>query len=240
MMEVAVGVKKLLLQQSNLQYMELPLLVYRLSGWLLDVIFIFTCWVALKKVLLWKEYYSYFLAYILSMTILELIYTVTALVLTNNLFLDYIYVTLEFILLGFFLKGIIKFSWVNILVITCSILFVLFQFFNAFWGQGIKDYNSYGALINNLYLISLSLLAFTLIFKRTINKDLFKIPDSWFVLGIFLIYSSIILFDSIYSLAVSKKEHDGILYAVLSTQNVLKSLFICCFIKGISLINYRN
>jgi hypothetical protein len=220
--------------------MELPLLIYRLSGWSQDLVLIITCWVALKKISFWKGYYSYFLAYVLSITVLELVYAVSAFLLSNNLFLDYIYVTLEFILLGFFLKGIIKFSWINIFVIACSILFVLFQFFNAFWGQGIKDYNSYGALINNLYLIFLSLLALTLIFKRTINRSLFNIPDSWFVLGILLIYSNIIVFDWIYSLAVSKKEHDGMLFAVLSTQNVLKSLFICCFIKGISLIKHRN
>lgn len=220
--------------------MELPLLIYRLSGWSQDLILIIICWMALKKVSFWKGHYSYFLAYILSITILEIIYAVSAIFLKNNLFLDYIYVTLEFILLGLFLRGIIKFYWINIFILSCSVLFVLFQFFNAFWGQGIKDYNSHGALINNTYLIFLSLLAFSLIFKKVVNKNMFNVPDTWLVLGILLIYSSIILFDYIYSLAVSKKEHDGMLYAVLSTQNVLKSLFIGCFIKGITLINHRN
>lgn len=211
------------------------LLLYRLSGWSQDIVWLVLCWVALKKRSYWKGYKVYFLAYILCISFLELVYTVTALVLTNNLFLDYFYLTIEFVLLGFFLKGTISKKWVDYFVITASICFVLFQVFNAFWGQGLTNYNSYGTFISNVYLSGLAILALTELFRSKLNKSLFINPISWLALGILLIFSSIIIFDYLYGLTVPYK-NDLMLYGILITQNVLKSFYLLTFFKGISLL----
>jgi hypothetical protein len=189
----------------------------------------------LRRKWYWKQYKAFFLAYAISVTIFEIIYAITALTLSNNLFLDYIYIPFELVLLSFFLRGIIKKKWIDYLVYSASVFYVLFAFFNAFWGEGYEAFNSYGALISSLYLTFLSGLSFYILAKRNVNKRLFSSTESWLVFGIFLIYTSIIIFDYIYGLAVPYK-NDTILYVVLITQNFLKSFFLFFYIKGISLI----
>ncbi|RYU93789.1 hypothetical protein [Emticicia agri] len=215
--------------------MDFTLGLYRFSGWSQDIVWLLICWMMLRRKWYWKQYKAFFLAYAISVTIFELIYAITALTLTNNLFLDYIYIPLELMLLGFFLKGIIKLKWIDYFVYAASVIYALFAIFNAFWGEGYENYNSYGALISSLYLTFLSGLSLFILFKRNVNKRLFSMPESWLVFGIFLIYTSIIIFDYIYGLAVPYK-NDTILYAVLITQNFLKSFFLFFYIKGISLI----
>lgn len=215
--------------------MDFTLVLYRVSGWSQDIVWLIICWMMLRRKWYWKQYKAFFLAYVISVTIFEIIYAITAIMLSNNLFLDYVYITLEFILLNFFLKGIIKLGWIDYVVYGVSILYSLFAVFNAFWGEGYENYNSYGTLINSIYLTFLSGLTLFVLTKRNVNRRLFSLTESWLVLGIFLIYSSIIIFDYIYGLAVPYRD-DTILYIVLITQNFLKSFFLVFYIKGITLI----
>lgn len=215
--------------------MDFTLGVYRISGWSQDIVWFIICWMMLRRKWYWKQYKAFFLAYAMSVTIFEIIYAITALTLTNNLFLDYIYIPLELILIGFFLKGIIKLKWIDYFVYVVSVLYSLFAIFNAFWGEGYENYSSYGALISSLYLTFLSGLGLFILVKRHVNKRLFSLPESWLVFGIFLIYTSIIIFDYIYGLAVPYKD-DMILYIVLITQNFVKSFFMFFYVKGVSLI----
>jgi hypothetical protein len=208
------------------------LLLYRLSGWSQDIIWLVLCGLAIYKMSYWKGHKFYFLTYALSMAFLEIVYAITALIYTNNLFLDYLYIPLEFVLLGLFLKGEIQQKRVDYVVNIASVIFIGFEIYNFFWGQGFENFNSYGAAINNVYLITLSLIAFTMLVKQKANKKLFNNPISWLVLGIFLIYSSIILGDYVYGLAVPYKD-DGILYVLLTTQNIVKSMCLLAFIRGI-------
>lgn len=216
--------------------MDLALILYRISGWSQDIVWLVICWMILKRRWYWHEYKAFFMVYALAICIFELIYAVSAIALNNNLFLDYIYAIVEFVLLSFFLKGIIRQVWVSYFVSIASLLFTSFEIFNAFWGQGYKNYNSYGALINNIYLIFLSGFSLFLLAKRHINKKLFSITESWLVIGIFLIYTSIMIFDYIYGLAVPY-QNDALLYTVLIAQNFLKTFFLFFYINGIQRIS---
>jgi hypothetical protein len=215
--------------------MNTSLILYRLSGWSQDIIWLIVCWQAIQRKWYWQKHTKYFFIFIITITVLELIYAITAVLMPNNLFLDYIYIPIEFILLGFFLQGIIKVKRLKRIVLFCSILFVGFQIYNAFWGEGLDNFNSYGAPINSFYLIILSAWACSVSFRNSMSKSLFKTPESWFVVGILLNFSSVIIFDLLYSQAVPYK-NDTLLYGILITQNFLKCIFILFFLKGISLI----
>lgn len=212
--------------------MDSSLFIYRLSGWSQDIILIIVCFQAFKKYWFWKNHYRYFLYYLLIITFLEIIYAITALILSNNLFLDYIYITIEFVLLSLFLRGIIGELWLKKVILFMAVLFTFFQIINAFWLEKIENFNSYGATVNSLYIVALSLWSLTVISKQNFKKNIFDLPVSWFVFGLLLIFSSILLFDYLYSLAVPYK-NDRLLYAVLTTQNFLKSFFIGFFLIGI-------
>jgi hypothetical protein len=212
--------------------MDISLLLYRLSGWSQDLIWLIVCWLAIRKYWYWQKHYRYFLIYIIAMTVLELIYAISAILLTNNLFLDYIYITIEFIVVSFFLKGIIKIQWLDIFIVISSIIFLIFQVLNAFWLQGFENYNSYGTTVNCLYLFVLATWAYTLLNQKKIPNNIFSQPETWFVLSIALINLSVLLFDLLYALAVPYK-NDSLLYTILILQNCIKSIYICLFIKGI-------
>ncbi|UTA67240.1 hypothetical protein [Emticicia sp. 21SJ11W-3] len=215
--------------------MDFTLGLYRFSGWSQDVIWLLICWMMLKKGGYWTGHKMFFLLYALSTAFFEIVYAITAITLSNNLFLDYWFIALEFVVLSFYLRGVIKLKWINVTVYILCLAFVGFSVYNSFLGQGFNNYNSYGTLINSLYLTFLSGLGLFMLAKRYINKRLFSLTESWLVLGVFLIYSSIIIFDYIYALSVPYK-NDTILYAVLIVQNFIKSFFLIFYIKGIMLI----
>lgn len=215
--------------------MSFTLALYRFSGWSQDLVWLVICWMMLKRGGYWKGYKFSFLLYAITTSIFEIIYAITAITLSNNLFLDYLFIALEFVLLCFYLKGIIGLKWMDFIVYIICLVFVLFSGYNSFFGQGFKNYNSYGTLINSLFLTIISGLSLFVLAKRYINKRLFSLTESWLVLGIFLIYSSIIIFDYIYALAVPYG-NDTILYSVLIVQNFIKSFFLIFYIKGILII----
>ncbi|WP_460474015.1 hypothetical protein [Emticicia fontis] len=215
--------------------MDVTLVLYRISGWSQDIVWLFICWMILKRRWYWTQYKSFFLVYAISVTIFEIVFAITALTMSNNHFLNYMYSTLEFIILSFFLKGIIQFKWIHYFVYVASIVFLLITFFYAFSGVGYANYNTYGSLIKNLYLTILAGLSLFVLSQRNVNRRLFSLAESWLVFSIFLIYMSIIIFDYLFGLAVPYK-NDTILYAVLITRNFLKSFFLFFYIKGIFII----
>lgn len=212
--------------------MDTSLFLYRLSGWSQDILLIVVCFTAYKKYWFWKKHYQYFFFYLIIITLLELVYAVTALILSNNLFLDYIYITIEFILLGFFLRGVIGEFWLKKIILAVSVFFAIFQIFNAFWIEKIENFNSFGATINSFYIVALSIWSLTVIAKQNFNKNIFDLTVTWFVFGLLLNFASVLLFDYLYSLAIPYK-NDELLYAILTTQNCLKSVFIGLFMVGI-------
>ncbi len=211
------------------------LLTYRLSGWSQDIVWILIFWSAWKRKAYWTMYRRYFLLYISFITVFELVYALTAVLLENNLFLDYIYITVEFTLLGLFMGGIIRVRWLNILIRIAAGLFILFQSFNAFWGEGLENYNAYGALINNLFLTFLSVISLYRLFITNIGRPLYTDPIPWFVTGILLIFTSILLFDYLYAQAISYRS-ESVLYIIVISQNLLKTLFLFFFLRGVSII----
>lgn len=215
--------------------MPLPLILYRLSGWALDLVFIILCSRAIQKRWFWVAHYRFLFYYFILITLQELASTVTALLMTNNLFLTYLYTPTEFVLLGLYMNGIFKKKLLSTLIYILSLFFVFFNIYNALGGEGLETANNFGSIINNLYLITLAIFSFTKLFKDIGDKKLFERVDSWFVLAILLIYILCLLADYLYALVLPHKFNNW-LYAILITQNILKSCFLIFYLKGISLI----
>lgn len=208
--------------------------LYRLSGWSQDIIWIGICWLISQRPTLWKKHYLFFSLFAITITLLEIIYAITAITLTNNLFLDYLYIPIEFFCLSLFLKNIIKNQWLDRLIVPTIIVFISFQIFLAFWEDGYKSYNRYGVMFNNIGLITLSIWALSKLAKKRLSRSFLSGTDEWITVGILLIYSSIIIFDYLYSLALPYKS-DSLLYFILISQNFLKSTFLYFYFRGIQL-----
>ncbi len=213
-------------------------LLYQFSGYSQYVIWLIILYLAFQKRYFWKANNRFFFYYIIATIFHELASIVTSYIVESNLFLSYISTPMDVMLLGLFLKGIIKNKSISNFINVFSILFVLFEVYNAVWGQGFFYSNSYGNFIENLYLVALSLWAYTVLFKEVDGKNIFKKPTAWFVLGILLIYATVLLSDYLYSISLELR-NDNILYAVVIIPNFLKSAYLLLYLKGISLIEKK-
>jgi hypothetical protein len=215
--------------------MTLELLLYRFSGWLLTAVWLLLSVRALRKRSVFTGKYRYFLIFLLSITFIELVAAVTAPLVSNNLFLDYPYITIEFVMLGLFLAKIINIDFITRLVRAASVLFVLFQITNAFWLQGLESYNSYDDYVNNAYLFMLSVWALTVLYRKNLGRSILAVRDSWFVLGILSIYLLIAVVDFLYDMALPY-QNDHFLYIVLISGNILKSGLLILYYKAIRMM----
>jgi hypothetical protein len=218
--------------------MNIPLQIYRLSAFIQNAIWLVLCYAAFQKRWFWKAHYRYFYWFLLVITFLEITTTIFAFTerfRSNNLFLGYLYAPCEFIFLGLFLQGIIKNRYITIFAYVASFLFVTFELFKAFWDKGYLHHNNLGNTILNLYLIALSLWAYTTLFKEVDGKNIFKNPVTWFVLGILLIYATDTLTDLLYGIAIPLK-NDNILYGIRITHNFLQCSYLLLYLKGIKQI----
>jgi hypothetical protein len=211
------------------------LFLYRFSGWLLTAVWLFLSFQALRRRGAWNGKYRYFLVFLLSISLIELLAAITAPLLSNNLFLDYPYITIEFVMLGLFLARIIDIGFITRLVNIASVLFVLFQIANAFWLQGLESYNSYGEYVNNAYLFMLSVWALTVLYRQNLGRSILAVRDTWFVLGILGIYLLIAVIDFLYDMALPY-QNDHFLYVVLISGNFLKSGLLMLYYKGIRMM----
>ncbi|GGM96450.1 hypothetical protein GCM10010967_32640 [Dyadobacter beijingensis] len=211
------------------------LFLYRFSGWLLTAVWLFLSVQALRNRGAWTGKYRYFLVFLLSIAFIELVAAITAPLLSNNLFLDYPYITIEFVMLGLFLARIIDIGFISKLVYGASIVFVLFQIANAFWLQGLESYNSYGDYVNNAYLFMLSVWALTVLYRQNLGRSILAVRDSWFVLGILSIYLLIAVVDFLYDMALPYR-NDHFLYVVLISGNLVKSALLLLYYKGIRMM----
>ncbi|MCF0069597.1 hypothetical protein LZD49_03885 [Dyadobacter sp. CY261] len=215
--------------------MSSELILYRFSGWLLTAVWLFLSVQALRNRRAWTGKYRYFLGFLLSISFIELVAAITAPLMSNNLFLDYPYITVEFVMLGLFLSRIIDIGFITRLVQIASVFFVVFQIANTFWRQGLEGYNSYGGYVNNAYLFMLSVWALTVLYRQNLGRSILAVRDSWFVLGILSIYLLIAVVDFLYYMALPY-QNDHFLYVVLIAGNFLKSSLLMLYYKGIRMM----
>ncbi|MES2797393.1 MAG: hypothetical protein V4683_15585 [Bacteroidota bacterium] len=212
--------------------------LYEISGYIQYAIWLILLYLAFQKRWFWKAYYRFFYFYLAGNVVLlffQIISTYTPQFKYNNQFFGYIFTPFEFVTLGLFLKDIINEKLISKYIIFSNILFIIFNAYNAFWGEGYLNPNSTGIMIENLYLIALSLWSFTVLFKEVDFQNIYSKPVSWFVLGILLYFTTSILASFVYDLAIETK-NDNLLYPIVIIPNFLNSIYLMFYLKGIKLI----
>jgi hypothetical protein len=100
---------------------------------------------------------------------------------SNNLWLSHLYTPIEFFLLTSAYYISLKDRNIRKAIIGSVILFLIFSFVDAFYGEGIRQMNSYTKVLEGSLLIALVLVYFYVIF-RNLNK-LYLDQDPMFVLN---------------------------------------------------------
>lgn len=165
---------------------ELPLLMYRVSGWSVNLATLIIMWYTLRTIKIWQGKYI-FLAIDFCMTaISQLIASASAILAENNLVIDHIIIPLDFALLNFYLMQQYKSPTIKYFTIFIVILFALIQANVSLNLEGYKNYNFLGlyGLTGELFIYSLINLTF--LFKKKTNYSRLRFnPDFWFTATIF-------------------------------------------------------
>ena len=221
-----------------MQMMEsFELIAYRISGWSVNIFTIFIAVLAVKSKLLTRDNkYLIIGIYFCFIAFMELIGSITAVLLSNNLFLDYIYIPVSFALLSLYLSR--QHTSKRILHITVAVIFLFcfVQLFKAFDEKGYQKFNSIGAYIDTMIMLGYSLTNLSLLFlHRSASQKLRKNADFWFTITIFS-SSFLDLIISILSDTSYAAGSDSVLYALFIFRNFFKTFLLIGFQKGIKLL----
>lgn len=130
---------------------------------------------------MWTRKYV-FLALNLSISaFLELAMAVTAELLVNNLFIDYLFVPVDFTLVMLYLSSFHQSKKVSLATFSIIVLFILFQIVKAVDENGYLELNTLGAYVNSLVVFLFSFWNLSILFKRKNFPDqLRRDPNLWF------------------------------------------------------------
>ncbi len=160
--------------------------IYRVSGWSIILSVFFLVIFAAKSKNVWKGRYKYLALNFCAIFLLELIAAITALLLTNNMFVDYFYVTIEFSLLMLYLKGQYKAKVVHLAVILIVFAFIALQIYKALDMKMYKFFDAQSLYINIGILFIFSLVNLTVLIRNDMpNTKLRNSPDFWFTATLF-------------------------------------------------------
>lgn len=211
------------------------LLLYRISGWLQIGIWLLMGVFLIKQNFRQKAKYKYFYIYLILMPLLELLYMALALLKISNLFLDYAYKTTEFVCLSIFIQSIVNSKKLYKFTLFSIFCFICFQFYNAFWGSGFRDFNIWGNILNSIYLLFLSFGVLVYLLRSDKHDNLLRKPHFNVIIGVFLIFLTNILSEFILKYAYQQYDYSA-QYIILISQNFLKSLYLLLFLRGVWLV----
>ena len=216
--------------------MNVPLILYRLSGWTNNFVTIFVVFASVKCRAMWRNRYLFLAINFVYSAILEVFSSITAILNFNNLFLDYLYMPVAFVLKTLYLNGEYqskKVYYFSYIVIFC---FVVLQFFVAFDDLGYKKFNAIGSYCSSLFFIVYSFLNLTKLFKeKSATTSLRLNPDFWFTATIFCrsVFSFVtaILDESSY-----EANNELVLYVLFTSENFVKAGLYLGYYRGIKLM----
>lgn len=107
----------------------------------------------------------------------------------NNLFLIHLYVVVEYIVFGSVYAHYLASLKLKTPIHISIGLFVGFSVYNVFYLNGLKEFNTYGLLLEGLLFIILSLLFFYKIFKDLQVGNLFTLPMFWINCAILIYFT---------------------------------------------------
>lgn len=216
--------------------MDFPLFLYRLSGWAVILTNVFLAIYAIKTKQMWRGKYVYLSILFCFSAFTNLVSGITALLLMNNLFLEYFSSPASFILKGLFLRDDHKNKWIRNGVIVVITIFVMITAFTAIYKDGYKEIGTASLIINRSFYIFFTILNLTLLFKNKPEATkLRQNPDFWFT-ATMLTFAFFGLISSIIIDISYEAGSDNVLYAIFISENLINVLIYYGYFKAMKLL----
>lgn len=216
--------------------MNIPLILYRVSGWTNNLVTVFLVFAAIKCKEMWKGRYLFLAINFAYLALLELVSSVTAIFNINNLFLDHLYIPVAFILKTLYLNGEHQKKNIHYATYFLMLVFVVLQFFVAFDDAGYTKFNAIGSYGSELFFLIYSFFNLTKLFReKTYTKKLRLNPNFWFTATIFCRagfgFMTAILDELSY-----EANNDTVLFFLFTTENFIKAGLYFGYFRGMKLL----
>jgi hypothetical protein len=201
--------------------MNIPLIIYRISGWLVTITEISLAIFAITTKRMWKGKYIFLAIYLCFNAFSDIVSSVTALLLVNNLFMSNIVSPLNFTLKALFLREQHRNQYVRWGVIFIIIIFVGINIINSFYLDKFKEINTLGLIINRSFFLIFTVWNLTLMFRNKGNLNKLRhSPDFWFTATMFC-FAFMGLMTTILTDVSYAAGSDMVLYILFISENLI-------------------
>lgn len=215
---------------------NIPLIIYRISGWLVTLTEISLAIFAISTKRMWQGKYLYLAIYLCFNAFSDIISSVTAIFLINNLFLTNILSPLNFTLKALFLREQHRNQYIRSGVIFIIIVFVSINIINSFYLDKFKEINTLGLIINRSFLLIFTVWNLTMMFKNKGNLNkLRQNPDFWFTATMFC-FAFMGLMITILTDVSYAAGSDLVLYILFISENLIDVTIYWGYYRAIKLL----
>ena len=216
--------------------MNIPLIIYRLSGWLNTLTEIILAVFVFKTKRMWQGKYMFLGIYFVNAAIFDIISGVTALLMINNLFIVNILSPLNFTLKALYLREQNHNKYIRLGVILIISIFVGLNIINSLYLNKFKEINTIGMIINRSFFILFTVWNLTLMFKtKNFAGKLRQNPDFWFTATMFC-FAFFGLISTIITDVSYEAKSDLVLYVVFISENLINTFLFYGYFKGVKLL----
>jgi hypothetical protein len=216
--------------------MNIPLIIYRASGWLVTITEIFLAIFAITTKRMWQGKYIYMAIYLCFNAFSDIVSSVTAMLMVNNLFMTNILSPLNFTLKALFLREQHRNQYVRWGVIFIIIVFVTINIINSFYLDKFKEINTLGLIINRSFFLIFTVWNLTLMFKNKGNLNkLRQNPDFWFTATMFC-FAFMGLMTTILTDVSYAAGSDMVLYVLFISENLIDAGIYYGYYRAIKLL----
>jgi hypothetical protein len=201
--------------------MNIPLFIYRISGWLVTITEISLAIFAITTKRMWQGKYIFLAIYLCFNAFSGIVSSVTAILLVNNLFMTNILSPLNFTLKALFLREQHRNQYVRWGVIFIIIVFVSINIINSFYLNKFKEISTIGLIINRSFFLIFTVWNLTLMFRNRSNLNkLRQNPDFWFTATMFC-FAFMGLMTTILTDVSYAAGSDMVLYVLFISENLI-------------------
>jgi hypothetical protein len=189
-----------------------PLIIYRISGWLVTITEISLAIFAITTKRMWQGKYLFLAIYLCFNALSDIVSSVTAMLLVNNLFMSNIVSPLNFTLKALFLREQHRNQY---------IVFVGINIINSFYLDKFKEISTISLIINRSFFLIFTAWNLTLMFKNKGNLNkLRQNPDFWFTATMFC-FAFMGLMTTILTDVSYAAGSDLVLYILFISENLI-------------------
>jgi hypothetical protein len=216
--------------------MNIPLIIYRISGWLVTITEISLAIFAITTKRMWQGKYIFMAIYLCFNAFSDTVSSVTAIFLLNNLFLSNIVSPLNFTLKALFLREQHRNQYVRWAVIFIILVFVSINIINSFYLDKFKEISTLGLIINRSFFLIFTVWNLTLMFRNRSNLNkLRQNPDFWFTATMFC-FAFMGLMTTILTDVSYAAGSDLVLYILFISENLIDAGIYYGYYRAIKLL----